>query len=80
MTGRANLTAEEREALCTCGRYYEHTYTCDLTAQKAERIVAAHKADAWDKGYRTGYSYRGPHGQGAGNPMPDNPYRAEVSS
>lgn len=33
-------------------------------------------ADAWDQGYKAGYSYRGPYGEGAGNPMPPNPYQA----
>lgn len=38
---------------------------------EVERL-RAHVVLAWEQGYKTGYSYRGPFG--AGQPVPENPY------
>lgn len=56
-----------------------HTPECALFLRDVppDGFIEAFAVDGaaiWDSGYKTGYSYRGPHGAAAGNPIPENPF------
>lgn len=84
MSVKIELTEDERETLVPFqwafhvgvarGRSYE---AATALREAVKDIVKARMKQAWDEGYKTGYSYRGPFGEGSGNPVPDNPYEED---